>query len=65
MLPVDLDVCWEYGHAFRYLWENGALIGSNDLWIAATALANKLPLVTRNDRHFLRVPGLQTLRYAD
>lgn len=65
ILPIDLAACWEYGRAFQYLKENGLLIGSNDLWIAAVALARELPLVTRNDRHFRRVPGLQVLGYAD
>jgi predicted nucleic acid-binding protein len=30
-----------------------------DILIAATALANDLPLLTRNRRHFERVPGLR------
>ncbi len=64
MLPCTPDVCWEYGRAFRYLKENGLLIGSNDLWIAATALANGMPVVTRNVAHFRRVPNLQVLGYA-
>ncbi|MEZ5277042.1 MAG: type II toxin-antitoxin system VapC family toxin [Opitutaceae bacterium] len=34
-------------------------IGQNDLWIAATALAESKPLVTRNRRHFHRIDGLQ------
>lgn len=33
-------------------------IGQNDLWIAATALANDKPLVTRNGRHFGAVSAL-------
>jgi tRNA(fMet)-specific endonuclease VapC len=33
-------------------------IGTQDLKIAATALANRLPLVTGNRRDFAKVPGL-------
>ena len=63
MLPCTAGVCWEYGQAFRYLKANGLLIGANDLWIAATALAFGMPLVTRNQRHFARVPRLMVLGY--
>ncbi len=34
ILSCTEDVCWEYGRAYRYLQENGLLIGGNDLWIA-------------------------------
>jgi predicted nucleic acid-binding protein len=34
-------------------------IGQNDLWIAATAVANDKPLVTRNCRHFEAVSALR------
>ncbi len=34
------------------------------LWIAATALAHGVPLVTRNERHFRRVPELEVIGYA-
>ena len=63
VLPSTPDVCWEYGRAYRYLKDNGRLIGSNDLWIAATALAYKMPVVTRNAEHFRRVPGLDVETY--
>lgn len=65
MLPIDLDVCWQYGQIYRHLKANGLLIGSNDLWIASTALAHRLPLVTRNERHFRRVPGLELRGFGD
>jgi len=63
ILPCTPDVCWEYGQAFRYLKANGRLIGTNDLWIAATARAFQKPLVSRNQSEFERVPGVRVLRY--
>lgn len=63
VLPATPDVCWVYGQTFRYLRANGLLIGANDLWIAATALAFGKSLVTRNARDFQRVPGLSVLSY--
>lgn len=65
ILPITEDVDWEYGKAFRYLQRNGLLIGANDLWIAATAVAFDTPLVTRNHTHFGRVPGLDVITYGE
>ncbi len=64
VLTLDRDVAWHYGDAFRYLQANGLLIGANDLWIAAVGLAYQVPVVTRNARHFERVPGLRVLPYT-
>ncbi len=64
ILEINRDVCWEYGRAYRYLRDNGLLVGSNDLWIAATGLAHQVPVVTRNERHYRRVPGLAVLTYG-
>ena len=64
VLGCTPDVCWRYGRLYRYLKANGLLIDANDLWIAATALAFGVPLVTRNERHFSRVPGLEVIGYA-
>jgi len=63
VLPSSAEVCWEYGKAHRYLRTNGLLIGANDLWIAATAVAWDKALVTRNTSGFQRVPGLTVLGY--
>ena len=64
VLQPDAEVAWRFGQTFRYLKDNGRLIGTNDLWIAATALTAGMPVVTRNDAHFRRVPALEVLSYA-
>ena len=63
LLSPDPAASWIYGQTYRYLRHNGLLIGTNDLWIASTAVSNGLPLVTRNADHFRRVPGLKVLTY--
>jgi predicted nucleic acid-binding protein len=63
VLASNADVSWEYGRAYRYLQENGRLIGGNDLWIAATGLAYKMPVLTRDAEHYKRVPGLEVESY--
>jgi predicted nucleic acid-binding protein len=63
MLASTPDVCWHYGRTYHHLRDNGSLIGANDLWIAATALAYDMPLLTRNVDHFRRVPGLDVETY--
>ena len=37
----------------------GRIIGNNDLWIAAHAMATGLTLVTNNEREFRRIQGLK------
>ena len=63
VLPCTHDVCWRYGRVSRNLREAGLLIGSNDIWIAATALAFELPVVTANQRHYRRVADLTVVGY--
>jgi predicted nucleic acid-binding protein len=63
VLPSSAEVSWHYGRAYRHLHDNGRLIGANDLWIAATGLAYQMPVVTRNQEHFGRVPGLEVETY--
>jgi tRNA(fMet)-specific endonuclease VapC len=48
-----------YGQIRAYLEKQGTPIGSNDLLIAATALAHNMILVTHNTREFNRIPELQ------
>jgi len=57
MLPWSLDVSWKYGEIYRSLSAKGTLIGTNELWIAATALVHGMPAVTNNESAFKRVDG--------
>jgi predicted nucleic acid-binding protein len=57
------EVSWQFGRAYRHLEQTGQMIGINDLWIAATALAYDMPVVTRHVTQFRRVPGLEVEVY--
>lgn len=46
------------------LYQRGLLILDADILIAATALANNLPIVTNNESHFNRILGLQVLNWS-
>lgn len=63
VLAVEEAVSAAYARIFRELKKQGALIGANDLWIAALAVSAKLPLVSRNDGEFRHIPGLELLVY--
>lgn len=52
-----------YARITGMLRKKNLLIGANDLWIAAAALASGFPLVTNNTFHFSRVPGLKVVGY--
>jgi tRNA(fMet)-specific endonuclease VapC len=53
-----------YGTIRAELESKGEMIGNNDLWIAAHAVAAGLTLVTNNEREFRRVRGLKTQNWA-
>lgn len=48
-----------YGQIRAMLEKQGRIIGNNDLWIAAHALALDVTLATNNEAEFQRVPGLK------
>lgn len=58
-LPFDDAAAVIYGEIRAALAQAGTPIGSNDLQIAAIALAKNLTLVTHNTREFSRVQGLK------
>jgi tRNA(fMet)-specific endonuclease VapC len=59
VLPLPAESGPHYGKVRAALQKAGTLIGNNDLWIAAHALALGVPLVSNNLREFERVPGLK------
>lgn len=61
VLPITQDVTWQYGQIYQKLSSIGKIIGTNDLWIAATALAHSVPVATNNVREFSRVKGLEVI----
>lgn len=60
-LPISMHVARAHAEIWALLEAAGSLIGSHDLWIAATALAHGMRVATVNVRHFERVPGLEVL----
>jgi predicted nucleic acid-binding protein len=60
---ADEGVAAEYGYLRASTESVGQPIADNDLWIAACATANGLPLATLNRRHFepLTIFGLTLL----
>jgi tRNA(fMet)-specific endonuclease VapC len=47
-----------YGEIRAWLEKRGRLIGNNDLWIGAHAMALDVTLATNNEREFKRIAGL-------
>lgn len=65
VLPFDGLAARRYGELRAALEQRGLPIGDSDLRIAAVALVNNLTVITRNVRHFERVPGLAVENWID
>jgi predicted nucleic acid-binding protein len=59
VLPVSDTTMQHFGRLRALLRQQGNLIPDFDLLIAATVLEQDSMLVTRNRRHFERIPGIQ------
>lgn len=59
VLPLSRTIMKRFARIRGQLRRQGLLIQDPDLLIAATALTHDLTLVTRNLRHFQRVPDLK------
>jgi len=58
VLPLDVDAARRAAEVRQLLERSGIGIGMGDSLIAGIALARGATLLTRNRRHFERVPGL-------
>jgi tRNA(fMet)-specific endonuclease VapC len=63
-LPLPETAAEAYGTTRADLAAKGEMIGNNDLWIAAHALAAGMTLVTNNEKEFRRVRGLKVQNWA-
>lgn len=61
VVPFDLDAARHHAAIWATLQATGTLIGSHDLLIAATALAQGYGVITLNTGEFRRVPGLSVV----
>lgn len=63
VLPFDAECAALAAHIRATLEAAGTPIGPHDTLIAATAMRYQATLVTRNEREFSRVPGLQWVNW--
>mgnify|MGYP006282680883 CR=1 FL=1 len=57
-LPIDLPIARIHAELWAMLQRKGTLVGTHDMWIAASALARGCTVATTNLREFRRVKGL-------
>jgi tRNA(fMet)-specific endonuclease VapC len=62
VLSPGLATAEHYGRIRATLSNAGTPIPENDIWIAAIAQENQLPVATR-DQHFDQVTGLKVLKW--
>jgi predicted nucleic acid-binding protein len=63
IVPADERFPLEYGTLLGEMRRRGESVATMDLLIAAAARVEDAPLVTRNVRHFERVPKLHVIAY--
>ncbi|HTM79104.1 MAG TPA: type II toxin-antitoxin system VapC family toxin [Devosia sp.] len=65
IVPFEPPADQIYADIRTALERKGTVIGPNDLWIAAHALALDLPLIAANIGEFSRVPNLRVENWLD
>ena len=63
ILPLDKESAIEAGEIDAYLIVAGETVGIADIMIGAIAKLNDEILITRNIKHFQRIPGLKVESY--
>ncbi len=62
-LPLDKESAIKSGEIESYLIGDGQRIDIEDIMIAAIAIVNHEKLITRNEKHFNRIKGLEVEIY--
>ena len=63
VLPLDKNSALRASKIGKKLAKDGKMVHPMDLMIGATALQNKMVLVTRNIKHFSRIKGLEIISW--
>ena len=64
ILPYTIDIAEKTAEILAYyLFKRGEPLSLSDTIIAATSMRYRLKLVTRNAKHFSRIPGLEVITY--
>lgn len=61
ILEIKDKVSEVYGYIKKDLLSHGNVLPENDMWIAATAIANKVSVITQ-DKHFESISGLSVIK---
>lgn len=64
-LPFDIEIAEIASTIYRDLKRNNNLIEFRDIFIAATAISEKLCLATLNTKHFQRIKDIELLPLTD
>jgi len=59
VIPLNRTIMQRFGYIRGDLRRRGQLIGDPDILIAATAIYHDLTLLTRNKKHYERIPNLK------
>lgn len=59
VIPITERSCKISAELYSTLKRKGEVLDDIDLLIAGTAIENELAIVTNNERHFQRIPGLK------
>jgi len=65
ILPLDVIEAVIAGKIYTQLKSKGQLVGTHDILIAATCVANTVPLYTKNVAHFSKIEEIQVLSEGD
>jgi predicted nucleic acid-binding protein len=65
ILPLDVIEAVIAGRIYTQLKSKGQLVGTHNILIAATCVANHVPLYTKNVAHFSKIEDIQVLSKED